>query len=408
MPKLVGKNGDEAVPTCGRCDKSGRWCDRSQSLRIRAQKNVGKHDEAAIHALGATQAKTADIRDPQSALQDEDIAQYFEHYLKELAPWYDLNDLDMTFAVVVARRALRSQLLLSAIIAFAAVHKSRTGHAASKTLAETHHAHCLRLLIGLDNDGIEIRDGTALAATCLLRSYEILSEEEDPNRHLFGAFSLIPLLSSALPSEQLLRAGLWNYLREDITFSLINECPLKIELGEVNVEPRRDDDYASQITLLLGRLINAAFAKEQLTVERLRQAVSHWYSTCPFRPYHESHGSGFPRIRMLQNCHSMHYYYVAMCLVDVSNARPARLEEYARLICGSTFTANNDPTMVNAYGPICYSAKWLRRDDDRREVVNRLLASQRRTGWPVQTIVVRLKEQWLTGTERFEFTVPPN
>jgi hypothetical protein len=51
----------------------------------------------------------------------------------------------------------------------------------------------------------------------------------------------------------------------------------------------------------------------------------------------------------------MHYYYVAMCLVGVSNARPARLEEYARLICGSTFTANNDPTMVNAYGPICYS-----------------------------------------------------
>jgi hypothetical protein len=98
---------DEAVPTCGLCDKSGRWCDRSQSLRIRAQKNVGKHDETAIHALGTTQVKT-DVRDPQSALQDEDIAQYFEHYLRELAPWYDLNDLDMTLTVVVASRALRS------------------------------------------------------------------------------------------------------------------------------------------------------------------------------------------------------------------------------------------------------------------------------------------------------------
>ncbi len=167
--------GDEAVPTCGRCDKSGRWCDRSQSLRIRAQKNVGKQDETAIHALGATQAKAAEIRDPQTALQDEDIAQYFEHYLKELAPWYDLNDLDMTFAVIVASKAQHSRLLLSAIIAFAAVHKSRTGHAASKNLAETHHAHCLRLLIGLDSDDLEIRNGTALAATCLLRSYEILS-----------------------------------------------------------------------------------------------------------------------------------------------------------------------------------------------------------------------------------------
>ncbi|OAL34976.1 hypothetical protein AYO20_05691 [Fonsecaea nubica] len=321
--------------------------------------------------------------EPRVRLQDEEIAHYFAHYLKTLAPWYDLNDLDQAFKSIVGSRAQQSSLLLSAIIAFAAIHKSRTSHDVPKSLPEKHHAHCLRLLIGLTETAPAIKDGTALAATCLLRSFEILAEEEDPNRHLFGAFSLIPSLSSNLPEEPLLRAGLWNYLREDITFSLINRCPLKIEVGAIDIELHRNDDYANQITILLARVINAVFAGDSDLFVGLQSAVSAWNSAVPFKPYHEYHQGVFPKIQMVEDCHGelIHWDF----------------EAHARTICGMAFSANSDPVVVNSYGPICYSAQWLSRDDARRELVNRLLDSQKRTGWPVQHIIKKLNRNWAGG-----------
>ncbi len=124
-----------------------------------------------------TCANEVDIDEPIVELQSEEIAQCFEHYLKVLAPWYDLNDLDSTFRSVVGKRALENGLLFSAIIAFAAIHQSKTGRAALKNLAEKYHTCCLRSLIGLDEGDAAIADGTVLAATCLLRSYEILAGE---------------------------------------------------------------------------------------------------------------------------------------------------------------------------------------------------------------------------------------
>lgn len=42
-------------------------------------------------------------------------------------------------------------------------------------LAEEHHTRCVKLLIELDSENELVSGGIALAATCLLRSYEILS-----------------------------------------------------------------------------------------------------------------------------------------------------------------------------------------------------------------------------------------
>lgn len=108
-------------------------------------------------------------------LQDEQTAQLFEHYLRVLAPWYDLNDLENAFTRTVGARARECHLILHAILAFAAIHKCRTGQSSLKTMAEVQHARCLRHLIELRKGDALIEDGTALSATCLLRSYELLS-----------------------------------------------------------------------------------------------------------------------------------------------------------------------------------------------------------------------------------------
>ena len=118
-------------------------------------------------------------------LQSNDVAHCFEHYLRVLAPWYDLNDLDNSFRGLVGKLALHSSLLLSAIVAFAAIHQSKTGQAGIRLLAERYHARCLHLLIGLGAYDVVITDGTALAATCLLRSYEILAGKYANDAHCF-------------------------------------------------------------------------------------------------------------------------------------------------------------------------------------------------------------------------------
>lgn len=143
-------------------------------IKIRAQKNVAGRSRDSTSTLTNDHLSEGFLLDPRKALQNEEVAQCFEHYLKSLSPWYDLTDCDSTFAAPVGTEAQHSPLLLSAIVAFAAIHRARTGHSAFMPLADAYHAQCLRLLIGLHDYDTATKDGTALAATCLLRSYEIL------------------------------------------------------------------------------------------------------------------------------------------------------------------------------------------------------------------------------------------
>lgn len=111
---------------------------------------------------------------PVTALQNEEISAVFFHYLNGAASWYDLCDPYQHFSKILPRLALDNELLFSAIIALAAVQESRLNRKALRDTAEFYHGHCVRLLIDLKDGDDGLSDGTALAAACLLRSYEIL------------------------------------------------------------------------------------------------------------------------------------------------------------------------------------------------------------------------------------------
>jgi CDGSH-type Zn-finger protein len=169
--------GDEGTPVCARCERSGRWCDKTLPLKIRLQKNVSGQRDSTDTTTNSNILMTEGGEEPRATLQDEQAAELFEHYLRVLASWYDLNDLDCAFARIVGQEAQHSDLLLNAVLAFSAIHKCRTGQSSLKELADGHHTRCLHLLIGLRQSDKAVSDGTALAATCLLRSYEILAGE---------------------------------------------------------------------------------------------------------------------------------------------------------------------------------------------------------------------------------------
>lgn len=107
------------------------------------------------------------------------------------------------------------------------------------------------------------------------------AEDVDPNRHLQGAYSLASRRGLHNdPSDPLLTAGFWNYLREDITFSLFTGYPLKMDLNGVTTE---ESGRLHGISLILGRIINAAFARGLTHGEwdALMAVTKAWYGELP-------------------------------------------------------------------------------------------------------------------------------
>lgn len=404
------------------------------------------------------------------------MADFFQHYISGLAPWYDLSDGRSTFGTTVPKIALDDPLLFSAVMALSAMHVSNTVTTASpkrtassaREVAEFYHGCCIRLLIGLHESDQRLEGGVALAATCLLRSYEILDtgQDVDPNRHLRGAYSLASFpfqyhqssISTILLDRGLFAAGFWNYLREDITFSLFRRCPLKIDLDLLippfssvlssSGHPLSDDeDHLNAISLVLGRIINAAFVPggdsqsnglgmKNDTWAVLLDLVKSWRAELPlhFQPFSSANVASItalPSVRLLQDCHAACHHYCLISLMillaeegEQSPSSPMKvqklrsllrvmaseglaldaesddlLEQLALQICGIAFSVGTSAVLVNAFGPISYASRWIRSPAARNEVAANLLVCKRSTGWPVERLVADMRSSWTRPSE---------
>ncbi|KAJ2903069.1 uncharacterized protein MKZ38_010490 [Zalerion maritima] len=450
--------GDQGTPVCSNCSRAGRYCSRSpRSFESRLREyqpptqtqtqscvpsNLNQHQRSPASGLNFP-------IDPDKAVQNSKIASLFHHYITTLAPWYDLGDAAVTFGTTVSSLCLTEHLLFNAAIALAAIHKSKTQAGEGCEHIGSHfHERCVRLLIDLNPQDELVGNGIALASTCLLRSYEILDGDEDPNRHLQGAYSMASrrtLLFShdSGPTRDLLAAGFWNYLREDITFSLFENCPLKIDLDPIPPmrEHTTDQDYLNSVSLILGRIINAAFGSDGVSgrkTSQISQMLEEWLMARPtsLNPYSVHEGdaaSGNPLQKMwfLQDCHAatVHYQLISVTiLISIASSpdqlakicsgkalldplkataeagrstatREELLEQYASAVCGIAFTTPSPPVMVNAFGPISYCARFCRDAPTRDEIVRRLTASKKTTGWPVERMIKNLNESWAKTDE---------
>ncbi|KAL9469227.1 hypothetical protein ACSS6W_010921 [Trichoderma asperelloides] len=441
MPRALNNAGDEATPVCGQCRKSGRYCARlrksSRFLAYSYQSGTGSLSKEA-----AEKRKFPSPENPRDALQSPDVAWYFHNYIAEPAKWYDLGDASRLFATRVPELALDEPLLFSAIIALSAEHVSQTTKSKpAKAVAEFYHGHCVHRLILLDEKTELLRNGVALAAVCLLRSYEILNEDIDPNRHLQGAYSLASCEDSiaASPPGSLLAAGFWNYLREDITFSLFEGCPLKMDVTMAAAPSLTgDQDQLHSMTLILGQTINKAFGHQisEPEWERLVSMVQTWLDKLPsnVNPFSRSQSvtpsavGELPYFWFLQDFHASARQYALIALTILAAFAPLNqlsmlpsvcddaelitadvskgdlLEAYAIEICGIAFTTNIPSVLVNSFGPIAYCGKFIRSEATRQEVIRRLSACKRSVGWPVERLISSLKDSWTAELESPRFS----
>jgi Fungal specific transcription factor domain len=274
----------------------------------------GEHQFQDIHGI----PKVAS-RDPHAALEQPELARAFRHYIDHLASWYDLNDSQTTFSTIVPESALINRILFNAIIAFATIHLEKTT-GDLRGYGPVFHAACVERLLRL-TEFIEpgVRE-EYLAATCLLRSYEILiGEMVHKEQHLLGAYSFALNSSIDLNHRGLAQAGAWNYLREEITVALQQQRPVRIGMS-INVEDfigRPDDMQANAITYILAEAINLRFGtvspdEERLIDRKARYSVvadqlDAWRRNLPasFEPYSMATkpGNAFPSLWMLRQWH---------------------------------------------------------------------------------------------------------
>jgi hypothetical protein len=116
---------------------------------------------------------------PDIALGDPDIAKLFAHYINVLAPWYDLNDAQRFFGIQVPLNALETPILFKAIIAFSASHRNKIC-GDMQGIAQAFHSACVQEFLLVINQAERRSNGNELAATCLLRSYEIINGNSSP------------------------------------------------------------------------------------------------------------------------------------------------------------------------------------------------------------------------------------
>ncbi|KAH7241109.1 uncharacterized protein BKA55DRAFT_517960 [Fusarium redolens] len=348
------------------------------------------------------------------ALQDQNIARLFHSYTSTISAWYDLSDSTCSFGLVVPAIALEEPLLFCAVIALSSMHACKTSAPSFRQVAEFYHHRCVQFLIALDAGDELISRGVALAATCLLRSYEILDGDVDPNMHLRGAYSMASLhdVLSGIPQAGLLGAGFWNYLREDITFSLFEECPLKMNLESTPliIQHSSDQDYLNSITLILGKIINMSFKQDTdgLQWDYVKEDLKCWRNSCP------RHTKPYSRLQAA----ILHYYLVAMTIVCIytspksledlgglhlpeleAHSKEQFLENFALEICGIAFTAKVPSVLVNAFGPIAFCARFIKAEASQQELIRQLLACKSTIGWPVERLIGDLKASWGMGQE---------
>ncbi|KAJ5120469.1 uncharacterized protein N7515_009857 [Penicillium bovifimosum] len=407
---------DGRRPKCSPCEHVARDCHWIAEAGATTGPRVPAYQSSPLTPATHRGIGYTSTEHPEYALQDPQVAKLFRHYIGTLAAWYDLNDSKRNFKDIVPVRARYNPLLLSAILAFSAANQHRTlGEDAYLEIAEFYHYDSVRRLISLTGNIDSIPLGETLAAICLLRSYEIIAQNVSSQSHLHGCYSLLASRQIDLTTD-LLSAGYWNYLREDITVALIEQRGLMISLSDQNAppEPTEDADFANYITFLLGKIINRCLsvdssALSSLEWEAMKAGLDRFKSSLP--PSFDTiqtpglgQQSSFPSIWTLRNWHvsTLHYYHTAMGImwlaqpatqppkalqrIDDMECLRRRLEYHATEICALAISSDSAPVWVNAFGPIAFCCPWIRDNHKRVEMAEELGKWGKLTGWPVSII----------------------
>ncbi|KAI9753811.1 MAG: hypothetical protein M4579_004992 [Chaenotheca gracillima] len=359
---------------------------------------------------------------------NKEVYRLLQYYVEVVGPWLDLADSNRHFSRNVPEAAFQCPFLLHAILAFSAQQLHRLG-SCNAVLADFYYHECLTSMIPMLQDLEVATDGKLLAATVILRMYEMLGPTgNDPQQHLIGSCALVELPSHNETDDGLRQAAVWIYLRQDTqmaerhrrqTILDLNNCFFR---GFDTTCPTDDDMWANRMVWTHARVINYCFGPESERSmngwESLSAEVDRWRRLVPssFTPlYYDDHasegGNPFPSIWLLGESQvlGLQSYHMARVLLNLHRpevafggiekyqfrrAQEAELIHDVRHVCGISVSNRCEAARIHASEQLAICGQVLETGRQRSDLLAVLRKIQDDTGWPTKKLVTSLSQYW--------------
>ncbi|CAI7641858.1 unnamed protein product [Penicillium viridicatum] len=364
-------------------------------------------------------------------LRDPEEARLLQHFVDNVARFFDCTDRLQHFAIHIPYRARHCETLFNAILAMSARHLNRTT-AFDPFVSDRYYQACLGKLIPALNDHGVTMDDDLLAATVILRlleEFDVPLAGSDIRGHSFGtkAFIRSPSLMTTTPS--LRQAVYWSGLRQEIYNALsLHQAP-DIEL--------RPLDWNSHSNSLGPDAGDCAWANHAITHcahvlvfcfgEGIRSPAVHadlkahnqqWSETRPdsFDPYFASGdgevGTKFPDIRYGCPWHAIGNQYIDLAQILLSVYDPTlptvgplrrhliqEADDHIRRgvwkVCGASLSnASVPPAMVVGCMAIHLCGDRFTDPHEQDHLIQVLIQTDKLHGWPTHALQRQLRETW--------------
>jgi hypothetical protein len=134
----------------------------------------------------------------------------------------------------------------------------------------------------------------------------VTADSRQEQRHLLGAYRFSSTEEIDMSTTGLLQAGVWNYLREEITVALECQRPVRLNIPfDVRTADHQSESmHANTITYILARVINHCFPEDNERLghldsdgwTELHNELTLWNSSLPstYAPYSRAPRAGNP------------------------------------------------------------------------------------------------------------------
>ncbi|KAH7117723.1 hypothetical protein B0J11DRAFT_90108 [Dendryphion nanum] len=362
-------------------------------------------------------------------LEHEQEAMLLQHYLDNVALFFDMMDNRRHFGNHVVQRAKKNSTLMNAILALSARHLSRVTDF-DPYVADAYYQRCFETLIPALNDNISIRDESLLAATIILRLMEEMNISivgSDPQGHLLGTQAIIQAAEqqyAATTGPNFRQAIYWAAFRQELWISLMTQRPFQVHIfpTDRSLDPANDSIWATRTIAHLGDVCNFVFGEERHNVLRFGQLMDEntaWRTRRPdgFDPYfyrqdRDGSGRNFPDIRFHEKTHVMGKQYNTLAHVllvvhdpTIPQLGPAHkqsrqivdriIQENVRTLCGVALSnLNAFPSKFVACFAISLVGDRFSHRADQERLRDMLVQTELAHGFPPTATMHQLEEAW--------------
>ncbi|KAK9857383.1 hypothetical protein MYU51_020767 [Penicillium brevicompactum] len=364
-------------------------------------------------------------------LRDPEEARLLQHFVNNVAPFFDCTDRQQHFAIHIPHRARRCETLFNAIMAMSARHLNRTTQF-DPFVSDHYYQACLEKLIpALDNHGVTM-DDDLLAATVILRlleEFDVPLAGSDIRGHSFGTKAFIrgPTLKTTTPS--LRQAVYWSGLRQEIYNALSLQQAPDIDLSSLNLNSEfsplgpdaGDCAWANQAIAHCADVLIFCFGEGHRSTAvhaELKAQNEQWTETRPdsFDPFFVGEeveiGTAFPDIRFGCPWHAIGNQYTDLArillavhdpsLPTVGPLRRRLIQEADDLIrkgvwtvCGAALSnAHVPPAMVVGCMAIHLCGDRFTDPQQQDLLIQVLVRTDTLHGWPTHALQRQLRETW--------------